>query len=42
MRVRRMGARQRIPALRHKYRRWWPVFAGFMFISGVLVTGVAG
>lgn len=34
--------RARILALRYKYRMWWPVLAGFVFICGVVVVGVVG
>jgi voltage-gated potassium channel len=37
-----MSMRARILALRYKYRMWWPVLAGFVFICGVVVAGVVG
>lgn len=37
-----MSARARILALRYRYRMWWPVLAGFVFICWVVVAGVAG
>ncbi|EMG38942.1 K+ transport system, NAD-binding component [Desulfocurvibacter africanus PCS] len=37
-----MSMRTRILALRYRYRLWWPVLAGFVFICGVVVAGVAG